>query len=101
RSFRLTPAASDAQGRYIVSTQSWRGADGIRGKSSQKLKPGLDGNTYDAGAREPRLSRSAVQQRALARDLQRIVGVECVNEDEVPPLVGMRARGLPPGSARA
>jgi len=63
-------------------------------KSIQMLKAVLDGKTYDAVARESRLSRSAVEQRvkALARDVQRIVGVEYVDEDEVPTLIGMRAR---------
>src|SRR2546425_918345 len=52
-------------------------------KSIQMLKAVLDGKTYDAVARESRLSRSALEQRvkALARDVQRIVGVEDVDED--------------------
>jgi integrase len=63
-------------------------------KSIQMLKGILDGKTYLAVAQESRLSRSAVEQRvkALARDLQTVVGVECVDEDDVPTLKGMRAR---------
>src|SRR5437773_7937071 len=63
-------------------------------KSIQMLKGILDGKTYVAVAQESGLSRSAVEQRvkALARDLQTIVGVERVDEDEVPTLQGMRAR---------
>ncbi len=50
------------------------------------LKAILDGKTYVAVAQESGLSRSAVEQRvkALARDLQMVVGVERVDEDEVP-----------------
>jgi site-specific recombinase XerD len=63
-------------------------------KSIKMLKGILDGKTYVAVAREFELSRSAVEQRvkALARDLQRVVGVECVDEDEVPTVKGLRAR---------
>jgi site-specific recombinase XerD len=63
-------------------------------KSIQMLKGILDGKTCLAVARESGLSRSAVEQRvkALARDLQTVVGVECVDEDEVPTINGMRTR---------
>src|SRR5438105_12097398 len=63
-------------------------------RSIQMLKGILDGKTYLAVAQESGLSRSAVEQRvkALARDLQAVVGVECVDEDEVPTVKGMRAR---------
>jgi len=63
-------------------------------KSAQMLKGMLDGKTYLDIARESGLSRSAVEQRvkALARDLQRVVGVERVDEDEMPTTKGMRAR---------
>src|SRR5438067_2923734 len=63
-------------------------------KSIQMLKGILDGKTYLAVAQEFALSRSAVEQRvkALARDLQTVVGVECVDENEVPTVKGMRAR---------
>src|SRR5436309_10129696 len=63
-------------------------------KSIQMLKGILDGKTYLAVAQESGLSRSAVEQRvkALARDLQTVVGVECVDEDEVPTVKRMRAR---------
>jgi len=55
-------------------------------KSIQMLKEILDGKTYVAIAQESGLSRSAVEQRvkALARDLQTVVGVEWVDADEVP-----------------
>jgi integrase len=45
-------------------------------------------------AQESGLSRSAVEQRvkALARDLETVVGVERVEEDEVPTVKTMRAR---------
>src|SRR6266576_1577993 len=64
------------------------------GKSIQMLRGILDGKTYLAVAQESGLSRSAVEQRvkALARDLQAVVGVERVDEDEVPTIKGMRAR---------
>ena len=60
----------------------------------QMLKGILDGKTYVAVAQESGLSRSAVEQRvkALARDLQAVVGVEWVDEDEAPTVKGMRAR---------
>ena len=63
-------------------------------KSIQMLKGILDGKTYLAVAQESGLCRSAVEQRvkALARDLQAVVGVESVDEDEVPTIKGMRAR---------
>ena len=63
-------------------------------KSIRMLKGILDGKTYVAVAQESGLSRSAVEQRvkALARDLQTVVGVEWVDEDEVPTVKGMRAR---------
>ena len=63
-------------------------------KSIQMLKGILDGKTYVAVAQESGLSRSAVEQRvkALARDLQSVVGVEWVDEDEVPTVKAMRAR---------
>jgi integrase len=58
------------------------------------LKEILDGRTYVAVAQESGLSRSAVEQRvkALARALQTVVGVEWVEEDELPTVKGMRAR---------
>jgi len=48
-------------------------------KSIQMLKEILGGKTYVAIAQASGLSRSAVEQRvkALARDLQTVVGVEC------------------------
>ena len=63
-------------------------------KSIRMLKGILDGKTYVAVAQESGLSRSAVEQRvkALARDLQAVVGVEWVDEDEAPTVKGMRAR---------
>jgi integrase len=63
-------------------------------KSIKMLKGILAGKTYTAVAQESALSRSAVEQRvkALARDLQTVVGVEWVDEDAVPTLRGMRAR---------
>ena len=63
-------------------------------QSIKMLKTILDGGTYGAVAREFELSRSAVEQRvkALARELQSVVGVERVDEDEVPTMKGMRAR---------
>ena len=63
-------------------------------KSVRMLKGVLEGNTYLAVARAFGLSRSAVEQRvkALARDLQMVVGVEYVDEDEVPTVKRMRSR---------
>ena len=63
-------------------------------KSIKMLKGILDGKTYVAVAQESGLSRSAVEQRvkALARDLETVVGVEWVDEDEVPTVKAMRAR---------
>ena len=63
-------------------------------RSIQMLKGILEGKAYLVVAREFGLSRSAVEQRvtALARDLQTVVGVECVDEDEAPTAKGMRAR---------
>jgi integrase len=63
-------------------------------KSIQMLKGILDGKTYVAIAHASGLSRSAVEQRvkALARDLQTVVGVEWVDADEVPTVQGLRAR---------
>jgi len=63
-------------------------------KSIKMLKSILDGKTYIAVAQESGLSRSAVEQRvkALARELEAVVGVECVDEDEVTTVTAMRAR---------
>ncbi len=63
-------------------------------KSIKMLKGILDGKTYVAVAEESGLSRSAVEQRvkALARDLETVVGVEWVDEDEVTTVKAMRAR---------
>ena len=63
-------------------------------KSIQMLKGILDGKTYLGVAHESGLSRAAVEQRvkALARELQTVVGVECVDEHEVPTAKGIRAR---------
>lgn len=63
-------------------------------KSIKMLKEILDGKTYAAVAQEYGLSRSAVEQRVktLARDLQTVVGVEWVDEDEMPTVQGMQAR---------
>jgi len=63
-------------------------------KSIKMLKGILDGRTYVSVAQESGLSRSAVEQRvkALARDLQTVVGVERVDEDEVATVKAMRVR---------
>jgi integrase len=63
-------------------------------KSIKMMKGILDGKTYVAVAQESGLSRSAVEQRvkALARDLETVVGVEWVDEDEVATVKAMRAR---------
>lgn len=63
-------------------------------KSIEMMKGVLEGDTYEAIAKESGLTRSAVEQRvkALARDLQTIVGVEGVDEDELPTAREMRAR---------
>jgi integrase len=63
-------------------------------KSIQMLKGILDGKTYVAIAHEAGLSRSAVEQRvkALARDLETVVGVERVDEDAALTVEAMRAR---------
>jgi hypothetical protein len=62
--------------------------------SIKMLKRILEGKTYVAVGQESGVSRSAVEQRvkALARDLQTVVGVEWVDEDEVPTVKRMRAR---------
>ena len=63
-------------------------------KSIKMLKGILDGKTYVVVAQESGLSRSAVEQRvkALARDLETVVGVDWVDEDEVVTVKAMRAR---------
>ena len=63
-------------------------------KSIEMLKAILDGKTYVVVAQESGLSRSAVEQRvkALARDLETVVGVEWADEDEVATVKAMRAR---------
>src|SRR6266853_3169331 len=63
-------------------------------KSIKMLKGILDGKTYVVVAQESGLSRSAVEQRvkALARDLETIVGVEWVDENEVATIKAMRER---------
>jgi hypothetical protein len=62
-------------------------------KSIRMLKGILDGKTYVAVAQESAqpLGRRATRE-GLARDLQTVVGVEWVDEDEVPTVKGMRAR---------
>lgn len=61
-------------------------------KSIQMLKAVLDGQTYDTVAKAAKMTHSAVEQRvkALARDLQAVVGVEGINEDAVPTVLTMR-----------
>jgi integrase len=63
-------------------------------QSIQMLKGILDGKTYVAIARVSGLSRSAVEQRvkALARDLETVVGVERVDENDALSVKAMRAR---------
>jgi integrase len=63
-------------------------------RSIKMLKAVLDGKTYRAVAQESGLTPSAVERRvsALARDLQKVVGVACVDEDEKPTVKGMQAR---------
>lgn len=63
-------------------------------RSIQMLKAILDGKTYMSVALESGLSRSAVEQRvkALARDLETVVGVESVDDGEVVTVKAMRAR---------
>ena len=63
-------------------------------ESIQMLKGILDGRTYGAIAQESGLSCLAVAQRvkALARELQTVLGVERVDADEVPTVQGLRAR---------
>jgi len=63
-------------------------------RSIQMLKGILDGKSYVAIAHESGLSRSAVEQRvkALARELEAVVGVERVDEDDAPSVTAMRAR---------
>lgn len=61
-------------------------------KSIDMLKSILNGKTYEAVAKTSGMTRSAVEQRvkALARDLQVIVGVEGVDEDAVLSVRSMR-----------
>ncbi len=61
-------------------------------KSIDMLKSVLDGKTYEAVAQASGMTRSAVEQRvkALARDLQLVVGVEGVDEDVMPTATSMR-----------
>jgi integrase len=63
-------------------------------KSIKMLKGILDGKTYVVVAQECGVSRSAVEQRvkALARDLEMVVGVERVDEGEVATVKAMRTR---------
>ncbi|MEP7346574.1 MAG: site-specific integrase, partial [Gemmatimonadaceae bacterium] len=63
-------------------------------RSSKMLKAVLDGATYQAVAQASGITRSAVEQRVkkLAHDLQKIVGVECVPEDENPSTQDLRVR---------
>lgn len=62
-------------------------------KSIEMLKAVLNGKTYETVGKTLGLTRSAVEQRvkALARDLQTVVGVEGVDEDETPTIASMRA----------
>jgi integrase len=106
--FLLMPKAPAKDGLF-----GWRRGEGLRkiaifgphrearemsadslAKSIKMLKGILDGKTYVAVAQESGLSRSAVEQRvkALARDLQTVVGVEWVDEDEVATVRAMRTR---------
>ena len=61
-------------------------------KSIQMLKAVLNGQTYDAVAKTSKMTRSAVEQRvkALARDLQTVVGVEGLDEEDMPTVLTMR-----------
>ncbi len=61
-------------------------------KSIQMLKAVLDGQTYDTVAKTAKMTHSAVEQRvkALARDLQAVVGVDGIDESAVPTVLTMR-----------
>lgn len=61
-------------------------------KSIGMLKSVLDGQTYEAVAKTSGMTWSAVEQRvkALARDLQTVVGVEGVDEEAPPTAASMR-----------
>ncbi len=61
-------------------------------KSIDMLKAVLDGKTYEAVAQTFGMTRSAVEQRikALARDVQAVVGVEGVDENVMPTAASMR-----------
>lgn len=63
-------------------------------KSIEMLERVLDGERYDAVARASRVTRSAVEQcvKALARELQRVVGVVGVDEDDMPTAALLRSR---------
>lgn len=62
-------------------------------KSIEMFKAVLDGRTYEAVAQSAGLTRSAVEQRvkALARDLQTIVGVEGVDDHDLLTIASLRA----------
>lgn len=61
-------------------------------KSIEMFKAVLAGKTYEAVGKTSGMTRSAVEQRvkALARDLQAVVGVEGVDEDVMPSVESMR-----------
>ncbi len=61
-------------------------------KSIEMFKAVLDGKTYETVGKTSGMTRSAVEQRvkALARDLQMVVGVEGVDEDVMPTVESMR-----------
>ncbi len=63
-------------------------------QSIRMFKSVLGGKTYAAIARESTLARSAVERRvkALARELQTVVGVVGVDEDEIPDAEFLRTR---------
>jgi len=63
-------------------------------RSIEMFKSVLDGGTYAMIAQESGLTRAAVQRRVktLARELQKVVGVEGVNENELPDAEFMRTR---------
>lgn len=64
------------------------------GKSIEIMKAVLDGQTYEMVAAASNMTRTAVELRlkSLARALQAVVGVEGVDEDEVPMVRNMRSK---------
>jgi hypothetical protein len=76
---------------FVISTKRAMKADSIA-RSAAMMKAVLDGQTYESVAKAAGMTHSAVEQRikALARELQAVVGVVGADEGHIPTVRSLR-----------